>query len=235
MRWFVFHSESPDRTRALAAAIAGALRSAGIVGRSIALDGPMGAGKTLFVRAFAEAMGVDPGTISSPTYVIVNEYAGSAGARLAHVDASRLGSPDELESAGLDAIPAGAIVLIEWAGRVPGALPTGALRLELAHAGESERTIRVGVPADLGAPLIPELERLGLQPARDPADRTMPERTIPERHPTTCPVTGAPVPADSPTWPFADERARLVDLHRWLSGEYTLERALEADDLDEHE
>lgn len=228
MQWFVFHSDAPDRTRALAAAIAGALRSAGIVGRSIALDGPMGAGKTLFVRAFAEAMGVDPGSISSPTYVIVNEYAGSAGARLAHVDASRLGSPDELESAGLDAIPAGAIVLIEWAARVPGALPTNTLRLELAHAGESERTIRVGLPADLEASLIPVLERFA--PSRDAS-----ERTPPERHPTTCPVTGAPVPAESPTWPFVDERARLVDLHRWLSGEYTLERAIEADDLDEHE
>ena len=46
-----------------------------------------------------------------------------------------------------------------------------------------------------------------------------------------CPVTGKPVAPDSPTFPFFDEKARLVDLSRWFRGEYTVSREIVEDDL----
>ena len=52
---------------------------------------------------------------------------------------------------------------------------------------------------------------------------------------TTCPTTGKRVPPDSPTWPFADERAQLADLHGWFAGKHAISRPVdpERDDLSE--
>ena len=48
--------------------------------------------------------------------------------------------------------------------------------------------------------------------------------------PTRCPITGKPVDPDSPTYPFFDERARMADLGRWMSGSYSVSREVDPDD-----
>lgn len=53
-----------------------------------------------------------------------------------------------------------------------------------------------------------------------PGPRHAPDAATPDH--TPCPITGLPVPRSSPSWPFADERARMADLHRWLSERYRL-------------
>jgi len=173
----------------------------------------MGAGKTTFVRALAGAMGLDTAAVASPTFVMVNEYAGGGGPDLIHVDAYRLGSDEELDLLGWDRlIAAEAVVAVEWPEHLEGELARlGArvARVELFPTGETSRRITVeAVWDDRGA---------------DPRGR----------RDTVCPVTGRPVPADSPTWPFADERARMGDLYGWLSGKYTLSRPIDGRDLDE--
>jgi len=55
------------------------------------------------------------------------------------------------------------------------------------------------------------------------------------RRDTVCPVTGRAVSATSPTWPFADERARLADLYKWFAEGYTVSRPSEWNDLEETE
>lgn len=98
-------------------------------GDRLLLDGPMGAGKTTFVRALAEGLGVfRPARVRSPTFNICLQHAGSRP--LAHVDLFRLGSdgagegtvPEAaFESLGLDDLldprqPSPPVVVIEWAG-----------------------------------------------------------------------------------------------------------------------
>jgi endogenous inhibitor of DNA gyrase (YacG/DUF329 family) len=54
-----------------------------------------------------------------------------------------------------------------------------------------------------------------------------------ERVTTKCPATGAAVPPDAPSWPFASDRARLADLHKWLTGGYVISREISPDEAAE--
>ena len=88
-------------------------------GAVILLYGNLGAGKTAFVRGLARGLGANPEDVSSPTFTIIQEYAG-ARAPLHHVDLYRL-EPAEVDDLGLDDLVAGdGIVAIEWAERWKG-------------------------------------------------------------------------------------------------------------------
>lgn len=54
----------------------------------------------------------------------------------------------------------------------------------------------------------------------------------PPRGWATCPTTGQPVPPDSPTWPFANQRAQLADLHGWFVGKHAISRPIDPEDQD---
>ncbi len=181
-------------TDSLGEAIARALRPGDVV----ALDGPLGAGKTTLARAIAAAWGVDPARVSSPTFVLMHEYEGARGP-LIHIDAYRMTGPGDLVDLDLPAFASGAPVLIEWAERLGAALPGMPIRVRLEHAPGGGRRAAIDLPDDVLA---------------------RPEASALARGDTTCPVTGARVPASAPAWPFSSDRARLADLHRWFSGEY---------------
>src|SRR3954470_10185629 len=86
-------------------------------GTVLGLIGPLGAGKTRLARALAEALGVDPGAIASPTFVLIHEYEGRIP--FVHCDVYRLGDGDEFEALGVDDYWGGdGVVLVEWADRV---------------------------------------------------------------------------------------------------------------------
>jgi tRNA threonylcarbamoyladenosine biosynthesis protein TsaE len=137
-----FTSPSPEATRAAARALASAIDESGLC---IALIGPLGAGKTLFVKGLAEGLGIDPQRVTSPTFVIASEYPTRAGRRLAHVDLYRVNHRDELEATGFaDLLAPGAVVAVEWADRHPEALPADRLQIALerpAGRGASERRV----------------------------------------------------------------------------------------------
>lgn len=110
-------------------------------GTLILLHGDLGAGKTAFVRGLARGVGVVPEEVSSPTFTIVQEYAG-ARTTVYHVDLYRL-SPAEIEDLGLDdLIGSGGIVAIEWAERWPGR-PQRAIEVHIEHGGGDERRINI--------------------------------------------------------------------------------------------
>jgi tRNA threonylcarbamoyladenosine biosynthesis protein TsaE len=119
----------------------------------IALVGPLGAGKTRLVRAIAEALGVDPLAIGSPTFVLHHEYAGRLTVH--HFDAYRLRDPAEFEALGVaDLFQEGGVCLVEWADRVAGLLPADAWWITLApdpvDPGAREVSLRLP-PAAAGA------------------------------------------------------------------------------------
>jgi tRNA threonylcarbamoyladenosine biosynthesis protein TsaE len=85
-------------------------------GEVLLLFGPMGAGKTHFVRGVCSGLGIDTDQVSSPSYALINEYSGPT--RLYHVDLYRLATVD-LPDLGLDELYGGrSIVAIEWAERL---------------------------------------------------------------------------------------------------------------------
>lgn len=130
----VFESQSPVATESLGERLGATLRSGDVV----LLDGELGAGKTCFTRGLARGAGADARAVSSPTYVIAQEYSGT-GVTLVHVDAYRLGAEDDLESVGVDTHDV--VLIIEWASRLWPDPPAGALRVRLDHTGGDERRL----------------------------------------------------------------------------------------------
>jgi tRNA threonylcarbamoyladenosine biosynthesis protein TsaE len=111
-------------------------------GDVVLLSGPLGAGKTAFVRGLALGLGANPDDVTSPTFTLIQEYRGAAFA-LYHVDLYRL-EPHEVDDLGLDELMSGdAIVAVEWPERLPRPIQ-GAVRVQLAIAGESERSVKIG-------------------------------------------------------------------------------------------
>jgi tRNA threonylcarbamoyladenosine biosynthesis protein TsaE len=108
-------------------------------GAVVALVGELGAGKTHLVRAVAEGLGVRDGrVVTSPTFVLVQEYQGRVP--ISHFDAYRLRSEGEFADLGADEYFAGGgVCLVEWADRVPGVLPAEHLRITLTITGEHSR------------------------------------------------------------------------------------------------
>lgn len=117
----------------------------------IALDGPLGAGKTRLVQALAHAIGVDRIDVTSPTFVLVQEYRGRV--RIAHFDAYRLHDRDEFMELGPDEyFSSPGWTVIEWAERVADALPAERLEIRLETTGpNSRRATIVGVGATYAA------------------------------------------------------------------------------------
>lgn len=136
-----FRCGTIDETRAAAAALAGAIGDEGLV---LALIGPLGAGKTAFVKGLAAGLGIDPEAVSSPTFVIANQYA-TGDRPLAHVDLYRLEHADQLDDAGfVDMLEPGAVVAVEWADRLPEALPADRLELRIERAGTAPTGSKAG-------------------------------------------------------------------------------------------
>jgi tRNA threonylcarbamoyladenosine biosynthesis protein TsaE len=115
-------------------------------GTVIGLVGPLGAGKTRLVRALSEALGVDPGAIASPTFVLIHEYEGRIP--VVHCDVYRLRDGDEFDALGVDEYwDGGGLCLVEWADRVADRLPAGTWFVSLEPLGPQSRRLIVALPA----------------------------------------------------------------------------------------
>ncbi|MCL4557136.1 MAG: tRNA (adenosine(37)-N6)-threonylcarbamoyltransferase complex ATPase subunit type 1 TsaE [Deltaproteobacteria bacterium] len=98
---------------------AGMLRAGGRMARvlpqgtKIGLSGELGAGKTTFVKGFASAYGISRDAVTSPTFTIINEYAGPP--RIVHADLYRIATDDDLVRTGLyDTDTGSGFLLVEW-------------------------------------------------------------------------------------------------------------------------
>ncbi len=125
----------------------------------IALTGPLGAGKTQLAKGIAAGLQVnDTRVVNSPTFVLVNEYAGRL--HMYHVDAYRLAGPAELAALGFeDMCVAGGLVVVEWADKIQDLLPADSLSIELTAAGENSRQLRLTPGGPHSKQLLTELMR----------------------------------------------------------------------------
>jgi tRNA threonylcarbamoyladenosine biosynthesis protein TsaE len=112
-------------------------------GAVIALIGPLGAGKTHFVRAVAEGLEVeDSRMVTSPTFVLIQEYKGRLP--IYHFDAYRLrGEAEFMELGAHEYFANDGVCLIEWADRVEKCLPRDYLRITFSVTGETSRTATI--------------------------------------------------------------------------------------------
>jgi tRNA threonylcarbamoyladenosine biosynthesis protein TsaE len=106
-----------------------------IAAKYLAIDAPMGAGKTTLIRELCCLLGVPEGMTGSPTFSIVNEYQGSTGT-IFHFDFYRMKSIEEAFDIGLEEYFAGdAICMMEWPGLVETLLPRPYLKMEISMEG----------------------------------------------------------------------------------------------------
>jgi tRNA threonylcarbamoyladenosine biosynthesis protein TsaE len=160
-------STSEAETEKLAGHLAEALEP----GTVVALIGNLGAGKTRLVRAVSVALGVDPRTIASPTFVLVHEYDGRWP--IYHFDTYRLKDARDFLDLGVDEyFNSGGISFVEWADRVLDQLPGDHLRIEISVTGETTREFKFQAT---GAKSAQVLARLRNHAANVSAGRTADE------------------------------------------------------------
>lgn len=105
-------------------------------------QGDMGAGKTTFIKAIGEALGIEE-AITSPTFAIVNEYK-SAGKKLYHFDFYRLKTPTEaLDMGAEEYFYSGNYCFIEWPEKIPDMLPQHYVSINIEVSGDGARQISV--------------------------------------------------------------------------------------------
>ncbi|MDY3857984.1 MAG: tRNA (adenosine(37)-N6)-threonylcarbamoyltransferase complex ATPase subunit type 1 TsaE [Muribaculaceae bacterium] len=108
-----------------------------------AFHGPMGAGKTTFIRALAKALGVEEDMANSPSFSIINEYRSDTTAELIyHFDLYRLESIDEALEIGVeDYFDSGALCLLEWPERIEALLPDDTVIVDITVNADDSRTL----------------------------------------------------------------------------------------------
>ncbi|MBM3463659.1 MAG: tRNA (adenosine(37)-N6)-threonylcarbamoyltransferase complex ATPase subunit type 1 TsaE [Armatimonadetes bacterium] len=130
MQW---RADSADATQGMAAALAPLL----FPGAMLALVGDLGAGKTTFAQGLCRALEVSE-SVASPTFVLLRVYRGRLP--VYHFDAYRLDTPRELDDLGAEEYFWGdGVTLLEWADRVPDALPADLLRITFEIVSEDAR------------------------------------------------------------------------------------------------
>jgi tRNA threonylcarbamoyladenosine biosynthesis protein TsaE len=134
-------TNSVVETLELGRKIAGALKPGSIV----AMDGPLGSGKTVLVRGMVEGLGGNTALVGSPTFGLVHEYPIDDNRRLIHMDCYRMGGQEDLESIGWFGFAGteDSLTVVEWADRIAEALPDHTIRILAGHQAQDSRVFEI--------------------------------------------------------------------------------------------
>ena len=137
---FTHYSNSEGETER----IARDLSSTFIEGEIVLLNGSLGSGKTVFVRGLVEGVGGDPRQVTSPTFIIIHEYAGRLSIK--HIDLYRVRT-NEIDELGIEEFMTSKnLVVIEWADRLPRTFKDSII-VHLKDVGETKREIKINSKA----------------------------------------------------------------------------------------
>lgn len=107
-----------------------------------AFRGEMGAGKTTFIKAVCEELGVDD-VINSPTFAIVNEYRSNSNELIYHFDFYRINKVEEAYDFGYeDYFYSGSLCFIEWPERIEELLPIDTVNVYISESADGTRDIK---------------------------------------------------------------------------------------------
>lgn len=149
---FEFISRSPDQTRRIGMRLGELLLPSDI----ICLTGDLGAGKTTLVQGIARGWGTSD-VVTSPTFVLVNNYRRPDGVQMNHLDAYRLESALEAEDLDLERMLAEGPLLVEWAERIKAALPEECLAVSMAWVSDEHRRLVFSFKGDRFRRLLDKL------------------------------------------------------------------------------
>lgn len=130
-----FSVHSLEETASLAKMLLPVMLNFGVV----SLEGPLGAGKTHFVKAVAAALAIHE-EVTSPTFTLLQSYD-SDGQQLHHSDWYRLESANEALALGLEEYYGEGLMIIEWGDKFPEILPSGTLRIRIEPQADESRVI----------------------------------------------------------------------------------------------
>jgi tRNA threonylcarbamoyladenosine biosynthesis protein TsaE len=122
-------------------------------GEVIGLSGDLGTGKTVLVKGIARGLGIEERSVTSPTFVLVQEYEGRL--RLVHADLYRLRSVAECATIGLsEYVTPGSALTVEWVQRGTSLLPPDHLMVVLSQVGPRARRLEFGATGPQSARLL---------------------------------------------------------------------------------
>jgi tRNA threonylcarbamoyladenosine biosynthesis protein TsaE len=111
-----------------------------------AFDAAMGSGKTTFVHALCDVLGVTD-AVGSPTFSIINQYQTKDGQIIYHLDLYRIKDEEEAIQAGIeDVLYSGNYCMVEWPEKISGLMPDNTLQFKIELADEGKRRITVQIP-----------------------------------------------------------------------------------------
>lgn len=132
-----FHSNSELETFQIAKDISKKI----VPGDVFLIEGPLGAGKSVFIRGILSGLGVNE-AVPSPTFTLVNEYKGIYP--IYHFDLYRINNPFELYEIGFeDYVYSDGVSLIEWASKGGDLMPENAINIDIKIKSDNEREIKI--------------------------------------------------------------------------------------------
>lgn len=151
----------PIANEAELGALAGDMAACLGVGDCVLLQGDLGTGKTSFARAFIRRRCGESVEVTSPTFLLVQEYHDASETTLYHYDLYRLKHPEELWELGLEEMLVRGITLVEWPDRVAFDWPEDRveMRLAIVSGSESARSLVVSPHGNVVGKLKDVLQR----------------------------------------------------------------------------
>ena len=133
-RTMEFFSRSPEQTRRVGMKLGALLQK----GDLVCLSGDLGAGKTTLMQGIAQGFG-SLDNVTSPTFVLVNQYRRSDGLNIHHMDAYRMAGASEAEDLDLDLMLESGVMVVEWAERIQPVLPSECLWIKMRYIADEQR------------------------------------------------------------------------------------------------